>query len=67
MLAATEKLTVPLPLPDAPPVIVIHDEAFDVAVHAHPLLTVTAMLPLVVPVAGTSVEVGEILKLQPLA
>ena len=42
VFALAEKLTVPLPLPDAPPVIVSHDAPL-VAVHAHasPALTPT--------------------------
>jgi hypothetical protein len=34
VLAATEKLTVPLPVPDAPEVMLIGEEAAVVAVHA---------------------------------
>jgi hypothetical protein len=44
LCAATEKVTVPLPLPLLPPLMLSHDELSD-AVHAHPLpadtLTVT--------------------------
>jgi hypothetical protein len=47
MLNATD----PLPLPEAPLVIVIHD-AFDVALHAQPDAVVTAVDPLP-PVAST--------------
>jgi hypothetical protein len=51
VFAATMYATLPLPLPDAPRVIEIH-EAFDVAVHAHPLsvCTCTEFDP---PAAGT--------------
>ena len=40
----TEKMTVPLPLPLLPEVMVIQ-EALLTAVHAHPLEVVTLMLP----------------------
>ncbi len=53
--------TVPFPLPDAPPVMLIHD-ALDAAVHAHPLALVTATLPLP-PVASTDWLDGAIAKL----
>ena len=45
VLAATLKPTVPFPLPLVPEVIVSHD-ALLLAVHAHPLVVVTATLPL---------------------
>jgi hypothetical protein len=51
VFAATVNVTVPFPLPDAPPVIEIHD-AFDAAVHAQPLPAVTATDPLP-PLAST--------------
>jgi hypothetical protein len=49
--AATVKATVPLPVPAAPEVIVIHDAAA-AAVHAHPLAAITVKVP-VPPAAGT--------------
>ena len=42
LFAATEYVTVPLPLPDEPEVIVIHD-ADAVAVQAHPVCVVTTI------------------------
>ena len=45
---ATVYCTLPLPLPDALPVIEIHD-AFGVAVHAHPAGMVTVTVPLLLP------------------
>jgi hypothetical protein len=57
-LAATLNATDPLPLPDAPLVIEIH-AAFDAAVHAQPLVVVTATVP-VPPVESTDWLVGEI-------
>ena len=44
VLAETLNATVPLPLPDAPFVIVIHGAPAD-AVHEHPLEAVTLKLP----------------------
>ena len=51
LLGATVKVTVPLPVPEAPPVTVTQ-LAFDVADHVHvdPVVTVTLPLP---PVLGT--------------
>jgi hypothetical protein len=53
VVAATLNVTVPAPLPLAPPVMVIH-AALLTAVHAHPIVAVTAALP--VPPA----DVGDI-------
>ena len=64
VFAATEKLTVPLPLPGEPPVTVIH-EAVLTAVHSQPVELVTLKL-LFPPAAGIFVEVGDKAKLQPL-
>lgn len=44
VLAATEKLTTPLPLPLAP-LVMVRKLALLVAVHAQPLVAVTLMLP----------------------
>jgi hypothetical protein len=57
VFAATLNATEPLPLPLEPVAIVIHD-AFDEAVHAQPLLLVTATLPLP-PAASTDWLAGE--------
>lgn len=54
--AATVNATVPLPVPAAPEVIVIHD-AVGTAVHAHPLAVVTVKLP-EPPAAGTVAPCG---------
>jgi len=62
---AALKLTVPLPEPLAPLVIVSHP-ALLVAVHAHPLVAVTAVDP-VPPAPGTDWLVGEIENVQPAA
>ena len=51
LLAAAVKRTVPVPVPDVPLVIEIH-EALDVAVHVHPLVVVTSVDPLP-PLAST--------------
>jgi hypothetical protein len=51
LFAATVKATVPLPVPDPPLVMLIHD-AFDAAVHVHPLAVVTVDDPLP-PLAST--------------
>jgi hypothetical protein len=51
-------VTLPLPLPLAPAVIVSHD-AFDVAVHAQPVREVTATELFVDEVAATFALVGE--------
>jgi hypothetical protein len=61
LFVATAKLTVPFPLPDAAPLIEIH-EAFDAAVHAQPLPAVTATEPLP-PLASTDWLLGAIAKL----
>jgi hypothetical protein len=61
LFAAIVNATVPLPLPDAPLVIEIH-EAFDAAVHAQPLPAVTATEPLP-PLASTDWLLGAIAKL----
>ncbi len=58
LFAATLNVTDPFPLPDAPLEIVIQ-EAFDAALHAHPLPAVTAMLP-PPPVGSTDWLPGEI-------
>ena len=63
MLAAAVKLTVPLPLPVLPEVIVIHGELL-AAVQVHPVDVVTVTLP-VPPVALTFKLVGETVKVQP--
>jgi hypothetical protein len=52
-----------LPLPDPPPVTVIHDVALLTAVHVQPVATVTAMLPVEAP-DGAVAPVGEIEKVQ---
>jgi hypothetical protein len=58
-LAATLYETVPLPVPLAPPVTVIHDGALLVAVHAHDVaLAVTATVPLP-PACVGELAVGE--------
>jgi hypothetical protein len=46
--ASTEYDTVPLPLPELPPVIVIQP-AFDAPVHVHPVIVVTANDPVAPP------------------
>ena len=58
VLAATVNWTVPLPLPDEPPVTVIHDTLLT-AVHAQPVLAVTLTLP-VKPLAGLEAEIEDI-------
>jgi hypothetical protein len=55
-------VTVPFPLPDPPPVTVIHDVALLAAVHAQPVCVVTAIDP-VDALEPTDVPVGEIVKL----
>ena len=62
VLAATENATVPLPVPLAPDVIVIHG-ALLVAVHAHPLVAVTVTEP-VPPPTAMSADEGAIPMLQ---
>jgi hypothetical protein len=57
VFAATFNVTVPLPLPVAPLVTVIH-VALLVAGRAHPLGAVTVTLTPVVPAAGTAADVG---------
>jgi hypothetical protein len=57
VLAATDIETVPLPLPFAPPVTVIHAAPLD-AVQAHPLAAVTPAL-VVAPAAGAVNESGD--------
>ena len=57
VLAAIEYVTVPLPLPFAPAVIV-SQAALEVAVQAHPAVAVTAMLFEEVP-SATFTVVGE--------
>jgi hypothetical protein len=60
-------LTVPLPVPDAPLVTVIHEEALLVAVHVQLALElVTLTLPLAPPAAGLALA-GEMLYVQPFA
>ena len=56
--AATEKETVPFPLPLAPPVTLIHAPLFEAAVHVHPLEAVTDTEP-VPPFEVNDCEVGE--------
>ena len=58
LVTATLNDTDPLPLPDAPPEIVIHG-TFDVAVHAQPLVVVTAVDPFP-PADSNDWLVGEI-------
>jgi hypothetical protein len=62
VFAATLKLTVPLPLPLAPAVTVIH-AALLVAVHAQPVVVVTLVLP-VPPAATAFSEVADNVKVQ---
>jgi hypothetical protein len=52
VLAATERLTEPLPLPLPPEVIVIHEGALFVAVQLHPsgLITVAVLVPPLAPI-----------------
>lgn len=57
LFAAAVNDTVPLPLPDPPLEIAIHD-AFDVAVQAQPLFAVTPTVPLA-PFASADWLVGE--------
>jgi hypothetical protein len=61
VLAATVKLTLPLPVLLLPPVKVIQ-LALLVTVHVHPLVVVTVVLP-VPPAATTLCEVGDNAKL----
>lgn len=56
VLAATSAVTVPLPVPDGPAEIAIHD-AFDDAVHEQPVVVATAKLT-EPPVDCTIVLVG---------
>jgi hypothetical protein len=51
LLAAAENVTVPLPVPLAPPVTVNHDGALLTAVHEHPEVAVSDVDP-VPPVAA---------------
>ena len=62
VLAATLSVTIPSPLPAAPPVMVIHGTAL-VAVHAHPSVDVTSIVreP---PAADVDVAVGSIEEVQ---
>ena len=63
VFAATANATVPLPVPEAPPVTVSHG-AFALAVHAHVLAeAVTATVP-DAPVSATFWPVGEIVNVQ---
>ena len=55
--AATVNVTLPLPVPDAPPVIVIHDVVVE-AVQAHPPEAETATADPLPAVAGTDCERG---------
>jgi hypothetical protein len=55
-LAANEYVTVPLPEPVAPLLMVIHDTELD-AVHAQPDADVTVTVPLPEP-AGADADVG---------
>ena len=52
--AATEKLTVPVPLPDKP-LVIVSQLALDVAVQAHPTIVVTVTAPLCAPALKDSV------------
>jgi hypothetical protein len=63
VFAATEYPTVPLPLPLAPDVIVIHDAELD-AVHAQPVVVVTLTDP-VEALDASDVALGEIEYVQP--
>jgi hypothetical protein len=65
VLTATEYPTLPLPLPEAPEVMVIQD-ALLVAVHAQPVIPVTATEP-VAAAAETVVAPGEMENVQPPA
>ncbi len=58
LLAATEKLTVPFPVPE-PPLVTVIQSAFDAAVHVQlaPVVTLTEPLP---PLFDTDWLVGEI-------
>jgi hypothetical protein len=58
VLAATVKVTVPFPDPDAPPVTAIHVTLL-AAVHAHPAAVVTVLVP-VPPDATNDPLVGDI-------
>jgi hypothetical protein len=62
VLAATVKPTLPLPVPLLP-VWMLIQLALLVAVHAHPLVVVTVVLP-VPPVAATLCDVGDKVKPQ---
>jgi hypothetical protein len=57
-IGATEYVTVPFPDPEAP-LVIVTQSALDVAVQVHPLVAVTATLP-VPPVEDTTVLVGDI-------
>ena len=57
VFAAKVNVTLPLPWPDAPPVIVIHDVVV-VAVHPHPPAADTAIAEPLPDVAGTDWDDG---------
>jgi hypothetical protein len=56
VFAATLTLTTPLPVP-LPPLAIVNHAAFDVAVHAHDVVTPTVVVP---PSAATLTSVGRI-------
>ena len=62
MFAATEKVTVPFPLPLAPDVM-LSQEALLVAVHVHPVAVVTLLLLELAVAPGLS-DVGETMYVQ---
>lgn len=55
--SSTRNVTVPLPLPDAPLLIVSHASLLD-AVHSQPVPAVTDTVLVPVPVAATAIELG---------
>ena len=61
-LEATAKTTIPLPVPVAPDVMIIHGVLLT-AVQEHPLGAITPILPSLAPLEK-ALEVGEIEKLQ---
>src|SRR5688572_14578366 len=62
LLAATVKLTVPLPVPDAPAVIVSHSSLLTAPqVQVPPVVTVTLPVP---PALGTAWLIGAMVKAQ---
>jgi len=57
VLVATANVTLPLPLPLAPPVMMIHDALLD-AVHEQPAVVFTLTLP-TPPVRSIRCDIGE--------